>query len=69
MRIQSPGFGSDSGIVIQLRWLDLVLGFHAPCHVKLTSLRESMPEYHVQKSTLDFGGSIVINEEILPDFR
>lgn len=66
MRIQSPGFGSDSLIVIKLRWLDLVLGSHAPCHVKLRSLRESTSECHVQKSTLNFGGSIVIKEEILP---
>lgn len=41
MREQSSGFGSVSGIVIQLRWFDLVLGFLCPSHVKLTSLRES----------------------------
>lgn len=68
MRIQSPGFWSDSGIVIKLR-LDLVLGFHAPCHVKLTSLRDSTPEYHVQGSKLDFGGSVIIKEETFSDFR
>lgn len=67
MRVQSSGFGSLTGIGIPLRWLELVLGFLCPlsCQVKISERIYVCNVIFREK--LDLGGSVIINEEILPD--